>query len=160
MTRFFELLRAQRRALAFAFGALVVLGVVTGLRLPAAILPEVTFPRVTVIADSGELPGEEMLRAVTRPLEESLGRVPGIREMRSTTSRGSSEINLDCAWRSDMDLTLQRVQAQIEATRAALPAGTTLDARLMSPALFPVIGISLVSDRRSPAELKRDCLAP
>ncbi|MHB8077683.1 MAG: efflux RND transporter permease subunit [Candidatus Krumholzibacteriia bacterium] len=154
MIRFFAGLRRQRRALVFAFVALCVLGVVTGLRRPAAILPEVTFPRVKVIADSGELPGDEMLRAVTRPLEEALGRVPGIREMRSVTSRGSTEINLDCAWRSDMDLTLQRVQAQIDATRADLPAGTALDARLMNPTLFPVFGFSLTSQTRSLAELR------
>jgi multidrug efflux pump subunit AcrB len=46
-----------------------------------------------------------MLRAVTRPIESSLRGVPGVREMRSTTSRGSAEFNLDCEWGSNMDLT-------------------------------------------------------
>ena len=45
-----------------------------------------------------------------------------------------------------MNLTLQRVQAQMEAVRPELPAGTRLDARLMNPALFPVLGFSLTSD--------------
>ncbi len=154
MTRFFELLRIQRRAIFLAAALLTGVGVALGIRLPAAILPEVTFPRIKVIADSGELPGEEMLRSVTRPLEESIHRVSGVVEMRSTTSRGSSEIDLDCRWGSDMNLALQRVQAQIDAVRHELPPETTVEARLMSPALFPVLGISLASKTRSLAELR------
>jgi hypothetical protein len=107
-----------------------------------------------VIADSGELPSEEMLRSVTRPLEESIRRVPGVLQMRSTTSRGSTEINLDCEWRSDMDLALQRVQAQVNAIRSELPAGSTIDARLMNPVLFPVLGFSLTSETLSLVELR------
>ena len=154
MTRVFDLLRAQRRAIALLFAGVLVLGTFAALRLPASILPEVTFPRVTLIADSGELPAAAMLRAVTMPLEAAVRRVPHVLEVRSTTSRGSVEINLDCDWGADMNLALQRVQAQAEAIRPQLPAGTTLDARLMSPALFPVVGYSLTSDRLTPAQLR------
>src|SRR5206468_4120729 len=94
-----------------------LIGVGLTFRLPAAILPEVTFPRLKVIADSGERPGEEVLHAITRPLEESLQRVPNLVEMRSITSRGSAEINLDCAWGTNMDRALQLVQARIDAVR-------------------------------------------
>ena len=154
MTGFFEAVHAQRRAIALALGGVLVLGAVAAWRLPASILPEVTFPRIKLIADSGELPSEAMLRTVTRPLEESIRRVPGVVEIRSTTSRGFAEINLDCEWRSDMNLTLQRVQAQIEAVRTQLAPGTTLDARLMNPTLFPVVGLSLTSDQQTPARLR------
>ena len=154
MIGLFERLRSQRRALALAVVGLSALGTLAAFRLPAAIFPEVTFPRIKVIAESGERPGEDMMRAVTRPIEESLRRVPGVGEIRSTTTRGSSEINLDCTWDSNMDLTLQRVQAQISAVRALLPAGTSIDARLMNTALFPVLGYALTSERRSLAELR------
>lgn len=154
MTRFFDWVHGQRRALALAMAGIVALGAWAAFRLPASILPEVTFPRITVIAASGELPSEAMLRSVTRPLEESIRRVPGVVEVRSTTSRGSVELNLDCSWRSEMNLTLQRIQAQIEAARTQLPPGTTLDARLMNPTLFPVLGFSLTSDRVSQARLR------
>jgi len=150
----FEGVRAQRRGIMFAFALVIVLGAWSALRAPAAILPEVVFPRITVIADAGELPAEQMLRAVTRPLEASVRRVPGVRELRTTTSRGAMEMNIDCTWQTPMDLTLQRVQASLEAVRAALPAGATVDARLMSPALFPVLAYSLHSPSRSLAELR------
>src|SRR6185295_10362666 len=88
------------------------------------------------------------------PLESSVRRVPGVRELRTATSRGSMEMNIDCSWQTPMDLTLQRVQANLEAVRGELPAGTTIDARLMSPALFPVLAYSLSSPTRSLAELR------
>src|SRR5439155_343561 len=91
---------------------------------------------------------------VTMPLEQSIRRVPGLHEMRSTTSRGSSEINLNFDWGSDMDLALSRVQALASSIRDQLPAGTSLDARLMSPTLFPVVGLSLTSPQRSQIELR------
>ena len=95
-----------------------------------------------------------MLRDVTRTLEESIRRVPGVTQIRSTTSRGSAEINLDSRWGTDLNLTVQRVQAQIEAARTNLPAGTTVDVRLMNPTLFPVIGFSMTSDHVSLAQLR------
>ena len=154
MNGWFDAAHAQRRAVALLYAGIVVLGALAALRLPASILPEVTFPRISIIAESGELPSEAMLRAVTRLLEESLRRVPGVLELRSTTSRGSAQINIDCEWNSDMNLTLQRVQAQIEAVRPQLAPGTSVDARLMSPTLFPVLGLSLTSDRTSLARLR------
>ena len=154
MTRFFDSVVMLRHAFTLLLAGVLVLGAVAVTRLPTSILPEVTFPRITILADSGELPSDAMMRAVTRPLEESIRRVPGVLEIRSTTSRGSAEINLDCAWDSDMNLTLQRVQAQVEAVRPGMAAGTRLDARLMSPTLFPVLGFSLVSDRVSLARLR------
>jgi multidrug efflux pump subunit AcrB len=154
VTRFFTALREQRRAVFATLIAAVGIGAWLSFRLPAAILPEVTFPRIKVIADSGELPGDEMLRAVTRPLEEQLRWVPDVLEMRSVTTRGSTEINLDCTWGTDMNLALQRVQARIDAVRAQLPEGTTLESQLMNPVLFPVVGFSLISKTRSLAELR------
>ncbi|HKA25614.1 MAG TPA: efflux RND transporter permease subunit [Candidatus Eisenbacteria bacterium] len=154
MIRFFRFLHSQRRAAGALLSAAVVVGVWIGLRMPSAILPEVTFPRVKIVAESGERPADEMLRSVTRPLEEGLRLVPGVREMRTTTSRGSVELNLDCAWGSDMDLTLQRVQARVDAVRGTLPDATTIETRLMSPVVFPVLGFSLTSPTRSLAELR------
>ncbi len=154
MNGFFDGVHAQRRAVALLLGGAILLGVLAARQLPTSILPEVTFPRISILAEAGELPADVVTTSVTRPLEEALRRVPGVLEIRSTTSRGSTEINLDCEWRSDMDLTLQRVQAQIAEARAGLPTGTTLEARLMSPTMFPIVGFSLVSDRSSLAALR------
>lgn len=150
----FRFLHVQRRAVLALVSVTAAIGCWIATQMPAAILPEVTFPRIKVIADSGERPGEEMLRTVTRPLEETLQRVPSLLEIRSITSRGSAEINLDCAWGTDMNRALQLVQARIDAVRERLPLGTQIEAQVMNPTLFPVIGFSLVSDRRSGSELR------
>jgi multidrug efflux pump subunit AcrB len=149
-----ELLSRQKRALIAVLLAVAALGALAGVRMPAAILPEVTFPRIAVIADSGEQPAEEVVRTITRPLEDALKRIPELRETRSVTSRGAVEIHLDCDWRASMPHVLQLAQAQIDGVRPNLPAGTTVEARLMSPVQFPVLGLSLMSRGRSPAELR------
>ena len=105
MIGLFRALAAQHRAVLLAFLFLATVGVAMALRLPAAILPEVTFPRITLIAESGERDTEEMLRQVTMPLEQGIRRVPGLRELRSTTSRGSTEMDLDFDWSTDMNMT-------------------------------------------------------
>ena len=149
-----DFLERQRKALIAVLAALTAAGAWVAFHMPAAILPEVAFPRITIIADSGERPPEDMVRTVTRPLEDAVRRVPELREVRSTTSRGTTEINLDCHWGAPMIRTLQLTQAQIDATRERLPAGTTVEARIMSPVQFPVLGFSLTSGSRSPAELR------
>lgn len=154
MNALLRFLRRQRRTILAVLGCILVAGIVAAVRLPTAILPEVTFPRVTVIAEAGEQPPEEVVRSITRPLEESFRRVVEIREIRSKTSRGSTEIQIDCDWHARMDHVLQLIQAQIDATRGQLPAGTSVEARLMSPTLFPVLGFSLTSRTRSLAELR------
>ncbi len=154
MRGLFDAIHTQRRGMVLLLGIALALALFALRGMPTSILPEVTFPRVKVIADSGELPSEVVLREVTRPLEKSIRRVPGILEIRSTTSRGSAEINLDSEWGSSIDLTVQRIQAQIDAIRTRLPQGTVVDVRLMNPTLFPVVGFSLTSDQTSLAELR------
>lgn len=149
-----DFLERQRKALIAVLTALTAAGVWVAFQMPAAILPEVAFPRISIIADSGERPPEDMVRTVTRPLEDAVRRVPELREVHSTTSRGSTEIHLDCNWGTPMVRVLQLTQAQIDATRERLPAGTTIEARIMSPVQFPVLGFSLTSGSRSPAELR------
>jgi len=72
---------------------LVIAGGYEAVGLPSAIFPTVTFPIVKVIADVGEEPAAQMMPTVTRVLEEAILRVPGIVLVRSTTSRGSTEMS-------------------------------------------------------------------
>ena len=148
--------RARRRAV--ALGALLVVlaaaGVYEALGLPAAIFPSVTFPLVKVIAGVGEEPAARMMPTVTRPLEEALVRVPGVRLVRSITSRGSSEITALFAWGTDMKDALQRAQAETQRIRTDLPAETRVDVEWMNPAVFPIQGYALTSATRTAAELR------
>lgn len=151
-----SLIGAVRRRPAALYGVLLLLtigGVYAAARLPASIFPSVTFPIVKVIADAGEEPAARMMPTVTRPLEEAILRVPGVRLVRSTTSRGSSEISAEFAWGTDMQVALQRVQAETQRIRPDLPAETRIDVEWMNTAIFPIQGYALTSSTRSQAEL-------
>ena len=146
---------AHDRALAImvmvALLAVAGLLVVTG--MPLAIFPSVTFPVVKVIADVGHEPAARMMPSVTRPLEQALLPLPGIRLVRSTTSRGSTELSANFEWGTDMQLALQRVQEAMARVSPDLPPDTHVDVAPMNTALFPILGYALTSDTKSEAEL-------
>jgi CzcA family heavy metal efflux pump len=150
---FLRALQGRAQALLFAVVLLAAAGVFVAVRLPASIFPSVTFPVVKVIADVGEEPAARMMPSVTRPLEEALLRVPGIRLVRSTTSRGSTEISANLAWGTDMQTALQRVQAEAARIRPDLPADAKIDIEWMNTAIFPILGYALTSETRGQAEL-------
>jgi CzcA family heavy metal efflux pump len=146
---------SERPAALFLLIALLCgAGIWTATRLPSAIFPTVTFPRVKVIAEGAEEPSAQMIPAVTRPLEEAILRVPGIERVLSTTTRGSVEIGAEFAWGTDMVVALQRVQAEIARARPDLPPETRIDAEWMNTAVFPILGYALTSDTRSQSELR------
>ena len=70
----------------------VLAGAVATFSLPVALFPMVSFPRVRISLDSGDRPAEQMAIEVTTPVEEAVRAIPGVRNVRSATSRGSAEI--------------------------------------------------------------------
>ena len=147
-------LPARSGALFLLLAIVCAAGIATARRLPSAIFPAVTFPRIKVIADAGEEPAAQMIPAVTRPLEEAILRVPGIERVTSTTTRGEVELGAEFSWSTNMQVALARVQAQIERVRSDLPPGTRVDAEWMNTATFPILGYALTSDTRPLSELR------
>jgi len=148
-------LRRRATAIYILLGILVVAGVISGIHLPSAIFPSVTFPIVKIIADVGEEPSQVMIPTVTRPLEEAVRRVPGVDQVRSTTSRGSCEISVEFEWGTDMVVAIQRVQAETDRIRPDLPAETRIDVQWMNTAIFPIQGYAITSESRTPADLRQ-----
>jgi len=120
-----------------------VLGVILARTIPCAVFPELTFRRATIIADSGDLPADQMLASVTRPLEESVYSVPGVTLVRSTTTRGSSEIDVTFGEDSDPQVSFQMLNAAVAHARAQLPNDTSVDALLLTTGSFPIVDLSL-----------------
>ncbi|MFI5243027.1 MAG: efflux RND transporter permease subunit, partial [Gemmatimonadales bacterium] len=121
--------------------------------LPSSIFPSVTFPQIKVIADVGDEPAAQMMPTVTRVLEEAVLRVPGIILVRSTTSRGSSEMTAEFAWSTDMQAALTRVQAETQRIRPDLPAQARIEVEWMNTATFPIQGYALTSQTLTQAQL-------
>jgi CzcA family heavy metal efflux pump len=130
-----------------------VLGVILARTIPSAVFPEIIFRRATILADSGDLPAEQMLASVTRPLEDSVYTVPGVTLVRSTTTRGSAEIDVTFGEDADPQISYQMLSASVAHTRTQLPSDTTVDAVLLTTGTFPIVDISLSSKIRSLPEI-------
>jgi len=139
---------AQRgKPIVFVILTLVAIGAYLATTIPVAVFPEVDFPRVLVGVDNGVAPIDQMQVTITRPLEEALNSVQGLEVVRSTTSRGTAEIDLYFAWNVDMFQTLARVNAAIARAQPELPATAKVTAERLTFAAFPILGYSLTSDR-------------
>lgn len=136
--------------------ALVILGGVYAYKnLQTSLFPEITFPKIKIIADEGLQPVNKMMITVTKPLENAIKQVPDLEMVRSTTSRGSCEISAFMSWHADIDLSLTQIQAQIDKIRSDLPADVNISVEKMNPSILPVSGYTLESHTRSPIELKQ-----
>jgi CzcA family heavy metal efflux pump len=117
---------------------LIGAGLVSVYRLPSNIYPELNFPRIMILAHSGDLAPDAMLLTITRPIEESVSAVLGVRRVRSKTIRGGAEISVLFNPDMDMQYALQLVEGGINEVRSELPAETQLQVARVTPTVFPV----------------------
>jgi multidrug efflux pump subunit AcrB len=150
----FEYVRRHAKAILFTIVVLSMSGLALMLEMPVSLFPDVTFPRIVILANNGEQPAERMMVELTKPLEEAASSVPGVRQVRSITSRGSTEISIGLDWGSDVLQTLQLVQGRIANIRNVLPSSATIQAEQMQVSVFPILGYSLTSDSLSLVELR------
>ena len=136
--------------------ALVIMGgVYSYTKLQTSLFPEITFPKIKIIADEGLQPVNKMMVTVTKPLENAIKQVPNLETVRSTTSRGSCEISAFMSWDADIDLGKQQIESQIAQIRNDLPPDVNISVERMNPSILPVSGYTLESHSRSPIELKQ-----
>jgi len=131
------------RAIILSVALIAGAGLVAGASLPSSIYPRLEFPRVVIIGHSGTLSAQAMMLSITRPLEQAVMEVPGIRRVRSTTFRGATEISAQFEPATDMIVALQQVQGKIDDARQDLPAGTDLIVERLTPAAFPMYILNL-----------------
>ena len=123
------------------------------MRLPVTLFPHIDYPRVVVSIDAGERDAEQMAATITRPSEIALREIPGVRNIRSTTSRGSAEIALSFDWGDNMVAATQATQGAMATLLPDFPTGTRFSVRRSDPTIFPVLGISLTSTKRDGVSL-------
>ncbi len=123
-------------------------------KMQTALFPEITFPKIKIIADAGQQPVDKMMITVTRQLENAVKQVPDLQNIRSITSRGSCEISAFLNWNANVDLAKQRIQSKIDEAQDQLPPGVHITIERMNPSILPVMGYSLESHTRSPIEMK------
>jgi len=130
--------------------ALVVAGAISAFSLPSSIYPPLQFPRIVTIVKSGTLPSQSMMLTVTRPIEQAVMEVPGIRRVRSRSIRGAAEISGQFDPSTDMVVALQQVQNRIAEIRGELPADVELTVERLTPEVFPVFILSMTGKLATP----------
>src|SRR5258706_8643483 len=111
----------HRRSILFLLLVAAIAGAFGAFGLPVALFPEVNFPRIAILIDAGDQPAAQMVIQVTRPVEEAVKIVPRLVDVRSTTSRGSAELNLNFDWGVDMAVPTPQAQAEIRPMFPSLP---------------------------------------
>ncbi|PKB18527.1 efflux RND transporter permease subunit [Flavobacterium sp. 5] len=124
-------------------------------KMQTSLFPEITFPKIKIIADAGQQPIDKMMITVTKPLENAIKKVQDLKTIRSTTSRGSCEISAFMDWKSDIDLSKTRIEAQINQIKNNLPPDTQITVEKMNPSILAVIGYAIEGKGKSAIELKK-----
>ena len=143
-----DLMRRHARSIWLSVFLVTLAGLVAATRLPVTLFPHIDYPRVVVSIDAGERDAQQMEANITRPAEVALREIPGVTQIRSTTSRGTAEVALSFAWGEDMVAATNATQGALATILPDLPTGARLKVRRSDPTIFPVLGISLTSAKR------------
>ncbi len=147
---------AQRndKVLLFVVGVLALLGVYAYIKTPQSIFPDMSFSRIDIVADAGDLPAEQVRIAVTLPLERALQTLRSVTRVEATSTQGSSELLVTFDPKTDPRADLEYVNQALNQTRSILPANVQPAAVIINPNSEPVLSYGLVSTTLSEALLR------
>jgi HAE1 family hydrophobic/amphiphilic exporter-1 len=139
---------ATRRRVAIAMGAvtLVLFGLIALKDLKVNLLPDLSYPTLTVRTEYRGAAPEEIETLLTRPVEEAVGVVRNVREVKSVSRAGQSDVILEFAWGTDMDRAGLDVREKLEVLQLPLEATRPLMLRF-NPATDPIMRLGLVFER-------------
>src|SRR5688500_14365222 len=102
-------------------GVIILIGAPSFVRLPVDLMPDVSFPSITVRVGYSGVGPLEMEELVTRPLEQAMSAVSGLERLESTSSEGSSRVTLNFAWGTDLNEAADDVRNRLDRIRGRLP---------------------------------------
>jgi len=146
----------NRLVIVMAALAVMVVGSVITVQLPIDVLPNLTRPRVVVIAESHGLSPEEVEQRITYVLERSLIGASGVQAVRSSSDIGFSVIYVEFDWGTDIYTARQIVQERLALEKENLPPETDVQMAPMSSLLGQIMMVGMWSDdgTTSPLEIR------
>ena len=102
-------------------GVIVLLGAISLLRLPVDLMPDVSYPSLTIRVGYSGVGPLEMEESITRPIEQAVSAVAGLEQINSTSAEGSSTVRLNFAWGSDLNEAADEVRTRLDRVRGRLP---------------------------------------
>ncbi len=134
-------------ATSLLMAAILLAGLVAYIQLPVSALPEVDYPTIQVVTFYPGASPDVMASSVTAPLERQFGQMPGLNQMTSTSSGGSSIVVLQFSLNLNIDVAEQEVQAAINAAQTYLPTDLPVPPiySKTNPADAPILTLALTS---------------
>ena len=124
----------------------IVLGFISLSRLPIDLMPDITYPTLNVFTSYPNTAPEEMEQIITRPIEEALSSVPGVEEIFSVSSQGTSSVRVMFSWGTDLDEAANDIRERIDRIISRFPEEVQRPTlRKFDPAQMPVLMVGLLS---------------
>ncbi|PTN35601.1 efflux RND transporter permease subunit [Desulfonatronum sp. SC1] len=132
----------------------VILGGVSLSRLPIDLMPELTFPTLTVMTSYENASPEEMEELVTRLVEEAVAAVPGVEEITSVSSEGQSSVRVSFSWGTNLDAASNDIRDRLDRIAGRLPDSADRPQLFkFDAAQFPILILG-ASSRLDPVEMR------
>jgi HAE1 family hydrophobic/amphiphilic exporter-1 len=129
------------------FLIVIILGGVSFSRLPIDLMPDITYPTLSLFTSYGNASPEEIEELITRPIEEAMAAVPGVEEISSVSSEGSSSVRISFGWGIDLDAASNDIRDRLDRIIPSLPEDVERPRlRKFDPASFPILIMGAASD--------------
>jgi HAE1 family hydrophobic/amphiphilic exporter-1 len=118
----------------------IILGLISLSRLPIDLMPDITYPTISVSTSYGNAAPEEMEQLVSRPMEEALSAVSGVQEITSTSSEGQSNVRVSFAWGTNLDAATNDIRDRLDRVIGQLPDDADRPMlRKFDPSAMPIL---------------------
>ncbi|KPK81055.1 MAG: acriflavin resistance protein [Phycisphaerae bacterium SM23_33] len=133
----------------------VILGVVSLLRLPIDLMPDISYPTLSITCSYEHASPEEIEVLVTRPIEEAMSAVPGVEEVNSTSVEGRGIVRVTFAWGTDLDAAASDIRDRLDRVMPHLPDEAERPTlRKFDLASFPILILGAAS-KLDPIQMRR-----
>jgi HAE1 family hydrophobic/amphiphilic exporter-1 len=127
--------------------AIVAVGLVSLSRLPIDLMPDISFPTLSISTSYENTGPEEIEQIITRPIEEAMSAVPGVEEVFSVSSEGNSNVRVMFSWGTDLSSAADDVRERLDRVVPRLPDDVERPVlRKFDPAMFPILVIGALSN--------------
>ncbi|MGB4704075.1 MAG: efflux RND transporter permease subunit [Candidatus Saccharicenans sp.] len=125
----------------------IVLGFISLSRLPIDLMPDITYPTLNVSTSYGNTAPEEMEQIITRPIEEALSSVPGVEEIYSVSSQGSSTVRVMFSWGTNLEEAANEIRERLDRIIGRFPEEVQRPTlRKFDPAQMPVLMLGVLTE--------------
>lgn len=125
----------------------IAVGLVSITRLPVDLMPEIIFPTLNISTSYENTGPEEIEELITRPIEEAMSAVPGVEEVFSVSSEGSSSVRVMFSWSVDLDAAADDVRERLDRVIGRLPEDVNRPTlRKFDPAQQPILMLGALSN--------------